>query len=248
LTPTQEGGGGFLALVRQDFTVGKPTGVVDADMQALPTDPVMSIDRAGAASGNAMADAGDTPELLGVEVQQLARVRPLVAYDRYRRVERREPIEAKPAQDFGHCRDEGADGRDALLDKDPAESRHRDGTLRAGLQPDAGDEYRELGMPSCRAIAGELIRCRRSRSMSVMRSAGVPRIRAGLELRSSSAVSPPACQRRTHLLTVCSLTQKSAATLTALAPAPTRRAISSRLYGVSARILVDVHPGLGSGC
>src|ERR1700758_795179 len=50
-------GGGFLALVRQDFAVGQPTGVIDADMQALPTNPVMPIDRAGAAPGDAMAKA-----------------------------------------------------------------------------------------------------------------------------------------------------------------------------------------------
>ena len=36
-------------------------------------------------------------------------------------------------------------------------------------------------------------------------------------------------QRHTHLRTVCSLTQKSAATVTALSPAATRRAIRSRL-------------------
>ena len=38
--------------------------------------------------------------------------------------------------------DEGADGCDALPDEDPAEGRHRDGTLRARLQSDAGDEHR----------------------------------------------------------------------------------------------------------
>ncbi len=38
--------------------------------------------------------------------------------------------------------DEGPDGRDALPDEDPAEGRHRDGTLRARLQSDAGDEHR----------------------------------------------------------------------------------------------------------
>jgi len=155
----QKAGSGFLALVRQHFAIGKPTGIVDADMQAFPTDPVMSIDRAGAASGNAVANAGDASELFGVEVQQLARARPLVAHDRRRRVERGEAIEAKSR-------------RKTLV------------TV-------------EFGMPSCRAIAGELIRCRRNRSMSAMRSIGVPRLRAGLELRSSSAVSPPPCQRRT---------------------------------------------------
>src|SRR5215469_919481 len=73
-------------------------------MQALPTDPVMPIDRAGAAPGDAMADARDPPELLRVEVQQLARARPLVAQDWHWRVDRLEAIEAEPAQDFCHRR------------------------------------------------------------------------------------------------------------------------------------------------
>src|SRR5215469_16777112 len=66
-------GGGFLALVRQHFAVGEPAGVIDADVQALPADPVMPIDRAGAASGDAVANALDAAELLGVHMNQLAR-------------------------------------------------------------------------------------------------------------------------------------------------------------------------------
>ena len=69
-------GGGFLALVWQDFAVGEPAGVIDADVQALPADPVMPIDCAGAASGDAMANALDASELLGVDMDQLARTRP----------------------------------------------------------------------------------------------------------------------------------------------------------------------------
>src|SRR5262245_50569422 len=42
----EKAGGGFLALVRQDFAVGKSAGVVDADMQTLPADAVMSVGRA----------------------------------------------------------------------------------------------------------------------------------------------------------------------------------------------------------
>src|SRR5262249_50987628 len=98
----QEGGGGFLALVWQDFAVGKPASVVDADMQALPTDPVMPIDRTSAAPSDTMGDACDPPELLGVEVQQLARARPLVAQDWHGRVDRLEVIETEPAQDLCH--------------------------------------------------------------------------------------------------------------------------------------------------
>jgi hypothetical protein len=52
----QKAGGGLPAFVRQDLAIGEPAGVVDADMQALPTDPMMSIDRAAAAPGDAMAD------------------------------------------------------------------------------------------------------------------------------------------------------------------------------------------------
>ena len=60
----QEADGAFLAVVRQNFPVGEPPGIVDADMQTLPTDPVMSINRAGAACSHAMADAGIRPSFL----------------------------------------------------------------------------------------------------------------------------------------------------------------------------------------
>ena len=100
----QEADGAFLAVVRQNFAVGEPAGIVDADMQTLPTDPVMSINRAGAASSHAMADARHPSELLGVEMQQLAQAPALVAHDRRRRVDRLEPVEAKQAQHLGHRR------------------------------------------------------------------------------------------------------------------------------------------------
>ena len=100
----QEADGAFLAVVRQNFPVGEPPGIVDADMQTLPTDPVMSINRAGAASSHAMADARHPSELLGVEMQQLAQAPALVAHDRRRRVDRLEPVEAKQAQHLGHRR------------------------------------------------------------------------------------------------------------------------------------------------
>jgi hypothetical protein len=178
-------------------------------MQTLPADAVMPIDRVGAAPSDAMADARDAPKLFGIEVQQFAQVRPLVAHDRCRQVERREPIEAKPAQNLGHCR-----VRHAELPRDRGRSH--------ALPPqpfDVGDPLR-----------------------------GVACMRAGLELRSRSAISPPTCQRRTHLRTVCSLTQKSAATLTTLSPARTRRAIRSRLQGAVCAFLWMFIRGLGSGC
>src|SRR4051794_21708410 len=60
----EKAGGGFLALVRQDFAVGKPAGVVDADMQTLPADAVMSIHRVRAAPSDAMPDARVRPSFL----------------------------------------------------------------------------------------------------------------------------------------------------------------------------------------
>jgi len=100
------------------------------------------------------------------------------------------------------------------------------------------------------AIAGELIRSRRKRWISAMRSAGMPCRRTGLELQSSSAISPPFRPRRTHLRTY-SPTQKSAATLTILSLGPTWCAISSRPPGgwcpVRASLWMFIR-GLGFGC
>jgi hypothetical protein len=135
-------GGGILALVRQDLAVGQPAGVIDADMQALPTDAVMAIDHARLTPGDAMTDALDPAEFLGVQMQQFAGTRPFIAYDRDGWVERLQAIEAEPAKDLGHARD-----RQAKLPRDP----------------------------------GELVRCRRNRSIAATVSAAVSS--CGLEAR-----------------------------------------------------------------
>lgn len=96
---------GFLALVRQDLAVGEPAGVVDADVQALPTDAVMTIDRAWSRPGDPVPDPRDAAEFLGVEMHQLAGTRPLIAHHRDRWIERLQAIEPKPAQDLRHGRD-----------------------------------------------------------------------------------------------------------------------------------------------
>jgi hypothetical protein len=116
---------------------------MQTDMQTLPADAVMPIDRTGAAPSDAMADARDAPKLFGIEVQQFARVRPLVAHDRCRRVERREPIEAKPAQNLGHCR-----VRHAELPRDRGRSH------ALSPQPfDVGDPLRRRGVHARRPRA-----------------------------------------------------------------------------------------------
>src|SRR6516225_8668829 len=88
----------LLFLVRQDLAVSQARGVVDTNVQCLPADAVMAIDRTRLASGNAVADTGDAPELLGVEVDQLARTLALVAHDRRLLIKRRQPIQTQPAQ------------------------------------------------------------------------------------------------------------------------------------------------------
>ena len=55
-------------------------------------------------AGDAMADALEAAELLDVDVDQLARLLPLVAADRLGRLERRDAIEAEALED-------AADGR-----------------------------------------------------------------------------------------------------------------------------------------
>src|SRR5512144_3130071 len=60
----EEGNGAFFLLVRQEFGVGEPRGIVDGHMQRLPADAVMAVDRARPATGDAMADAFDRPSFL----------------------------------------------------------------------------------------------------------------------------------------------------------------------------------------
>ena len=67
--PAEEGGGTGLARVGQDLAVGQARGIVDRDVQVLPADAACPV--TAAVAGNAMTDAGDLAELLGVEVDQL---------------------------------------------------------------------------------------------------------------------------------------------------------------------------------
>src|SRR3954466_14746282 len=107
----EEGDGAFLALVGQDPGEGDAGGVIEGDMDELP---------AGAAGPALPAVGGDTvaltleaAELLDVDVDELARLRALVAANRLGRLERRETVEAKPLEDAA---DGG--GRDPGLNRD----------------------------------------------------------------------------------------------------------------------------------
>lgn len=100
----EEGDGAFFLLVRQEFGVGEPRSIVDRHMQRLPADAVMAVDRARPATGDAMADAFDATELLGVEVDEFTRPLALVAQGRQRRIEPLEVAETEPTQDRAHGR------------------------------------------------------------------------------------------------------------------------------------------------
>ncbi len=91
-----------LALIRQHLAVGQARGIVDADVHGLPAGAALAIP---AVAGNAMADRLDPPELLGVDVEQLARPFALVAHDRRPRLERRQLAEPEAAQDAADRRD-----------------------------------------------------------------------------------------------------------------------------------------------
>lgn len=77
----EEGDGAFFFLVGQDLREGDAGGVVDADMDELPTAAARA-GIAGALAGNAMTDALETTELLDVDMDHLAGMLALVASDR----------------------------------------------------------------------------------------------------------------------------------------------------------------------
>src|ERR1700687_1000596 len=77
--PTQEGGGGFLELVGKDLDVGQTRMVVDTDMGELPAAASLV---ASPHARDAIADAVDAPELLGVQVQEVSGRGMLVAVRR----------------------------------------------------------------------------------------------------------------------------------------------------------------------
>ena len=105
----------------------------------------------------------------------------------------------------------------------------------------------ESGRPRRRAICGPVSRSPAQRSIAATCSGGSRRWRAGAELRSLSAGSPPARHRASHLRTVRSLTPKSAATRLLAASVEHAADQQESTMRRRARILVDVHPGLRLG-
>ena len=68
----KEGDSGFFALISHDLHEGDARSIVDADMDALPADAMVTVDYAGLSSGDAMSDGTDAAEFLDIEMDELA--------------------------------------------------------------------------------------------------------------------------------------------------------------------------------
>jgi hypothetical protein len=89
---------GWRSFVGQDLSVGQPRGVIDGDMDELPTD---ASDSGGSVAVDAMSDTADTPQLLDIDVDQLAGTISLISDHGRLGLEALEPREAAASQDTG---------------------------------------------------------------------------------------------------------------------------------------------------
>ena len=97
----EKGRAGAAPLRATDFDIGHARRVVDRDVDVLLADAAAP--RAPIAM-DAMADPANAAERFDVEVQQIAGVRPLVALNHRRRLERRQPIQPRARQHARHRR------------------------------------------------------------------------------------------------------------------------------------------------
>lgn len=107
-SPREERHGIVLALALQQLGVGEPGVVVDRHVQVFPAGAFAAPARArlaGAVTGDAVTDATlDAPELLRVEVDQLARLLPFVADRQPQGLKGLQAGQAPPAQNKPHRR------------------------------------------------------------------------------------------------------------------------------------------------
>src|SRR5215212_6949881 len=95
----EEAGRGRALLVGEHLDVGEPGGVVDGDVDELPTDPAAP---RSAVAVDAVAGTADLAQLLDVDVNELARTRPLVAVGPLVRLQPRQPAQPVAADDRAH--------------------------------------------------------------------------------------------------------------------------------------------------
>src|SRR4029453_6843111 len=88
----------LLFLVRKDLREGHPGGVVDADVDELPSDaPALAL--TGSIAGDARADTVEAAGLFDIDVDQFAGMLALVAAHRRGGFERLDAVEAEAPED-----------------------------------------------------------------------------------------------------------------------------------------------------
>src|SRR4051795_10457019 len=94
----EEGDRALLFLVGEDLREGHPGGVVDADVDELPSDaPALAL--TGSVAGDAIADTVEAAELFDIDVDQFAGMFALVAANRRGGFERLDAVEAEAPED-----------------------------------------------------------------------------------------------------------------------------------------------------
>lgn len=121
VTPRLACDGTFLFLVGQDLAEGDAGGIVNADMDELPTcaaftgSPVIAL--AGAIAGDAMADAVETAKLLDIDVDHVARLVTLISTRRlcWLKIDERKRSADDVSKAYGGCKPERGTGAEQPL-------------------------------------------------------------------------------------------------------------------------------------
>jgi hypothetical protein len=88
----------FFFLVLHDLAEGDARCIVDADVDELPADAKVAVDYACLSSSDPMAHGADSSKLLDIDMDELAGLLALVAPNWFGRLQRRETVDAKAAQ------------------------------------------------------------------------------------------------------------------------------------------------------
>src|SRR3982751_454702 len=127
----EEGDRALLFLVGEDLREGHAGGVVDADVDELPSDaPALAL--TGSVAGDAMADAVEAAELFDIDVDQFAGMLTLVAANRRGGFERLDAGEAEAPEDAADRGRRDADGRCDVLARPALAAQGFDGRDRGG--------------------------------------------------------------------------------------------------------------------
>lgn len=215
----QEADGTLLGFIREDFRVGEPGAIVNGHMEHLPSQAARA---PRAVAMNPMPDDPDFPELFHVEMQEVARGRPLVAIRRPGRIQPLQAVEAESPllphhggqRELEVPRDAGRAVTLPAPSFDPPP--HMAGQPRRGMVRSTGaiDQSRLAfggvavppfpdGLPGHAELHGELrvVRVREPRSADQLDSLGIGQacIRMGVHRSSGgcrlSVSTTPACNR-----------------------------------------------------